>query len=628
MEQDREIVVLLQKIEQMELDEKVRQWIMKSNRELDRDSDPTSQAYRSMGLSPAPYTPLPEDQQLAFTLKNLRYRSNPLNASPQSVDLKPPDIIKYNVVAPDDIALLFHIFFDKINPFFSLLDPELHTPNKLIWSSPFLFTVICALASRFITEKPSLYSLSMEFARDAAGKALVDGTISIDVCQAYLLLAVYPRPGKKWDKDRSWILMGVAIRMGLELKLHEHPPPGTDDRECANRIRTWLNCFCVDGAHATAFGKLPMSSLDDAVSRSCTDWYRSSRFNLPFDLQLVAYVDIIALMAQFRKAVKRFEEHPGEDAASIITQCEIYDEMLAKKITFWKARYAEDYTACNDRLCRYRCNTTEMIGTYLRLVILSMAFPYAVKKGIVRESYVAETSIDVACTVIKIMVERLYPTGILRFAMEANFLYVAFAAAFLINLLRPKFLPLLGETTQTKIIKIVGALIGVLGSNDVAMDERHTPALYHRFLSNLLKKYDQRPVTHVPERPGSTDFVPEYGPDRRPSPPHTYMWPDTGTIHPPSLVSTERAEHPQNMVLQSSGEAEMDFSLNHFVTHVHGLQYEQIPQDGSVLLPQSDVPRPAPGWEADMFSHDPSGYPVWPPSAGHDHGHARGGYGV
>lgn len=148
MEQDREIVVLLQKIEQMELDEKVRQWIMKSNRELDRDSDPTSQAYRSMGmflhtvpyslahifqgLSPAPYTPLPEDQQLAFTLKNLRYRSNPLSkskichgittlkvanrvcccfvdASPQSVDLKPPDIIKYNVVAPDDIALLFHM---------------------------------------------------------------------------------------------------------------------------------------------------------------------------------------------------------------------------------------------------------------------------------------------------------------------------------------------------------------------------------------------------------------------------------------------------------------------------------------------------------------------------------------
>lgn len=31
------------------------------------------------------------------------------------------------------------------------------------------------------------------------------------------------------------------------------------------------------------------------------------------------------------------------------------------------------------------------------------------------------------------MVERLYPTGNLRFAMGANFLYVSFAAAFLIN---------------------------------------------------------------------------------------------------------------------------------------------------------------------------------------------------
>lgn len=50
MQQDREIVVLLQKIEQMELDEKVRQWIMKSNRESDRESDPTTRRLRSMGM--------------------------------------------------------------------------------------------------------------------------------------------------------------------------------------------------------------------------------------------------------------------------------------------------------------------------------------------------------------------------------------------------------------------------------------------------------------------------------------------------------------------------------------------------------------------------------------------------
>lgn len=52
----------------------------------------------------------------------------------------------------------------------------------------------------------------MEFARDAAGNALVDGNRGIDVCQAYLLMAVYPVPKKKWVEDRSWLLMGVAIR--------------------------------------------------------------------------------------------------------------------------------------------------------------------------------------------------------------------------------------------------------------------------------------------------------------------------------------------------------------------------------------------------------------------------------
>ena len=39
----------------------------------------------------------------------------------------------------------------------------------------------------------------------------------------------------------------------------------------------------------------------------------------------------------------------------------------------------------------------------------------------------------VAREVIHIMVDRLYPTGNLRFALEANFLYVSFAAAFLVN---------------------------------------------------------------------------------------------------------------------------------------------------------------------------------------------------
>lgn len=58
----------------------------------------------------------------------------------------------------------------------------------------------------------------MEFAKDAAGEAL-NGSKSVDVCQAYLLMAVYPRPKKRWSQDNRWLLMGVAIRCFLS-------PPG------------------------------------------------------------------------------------------------------------------------------------------------------------------------------------------------------------------------------------------------------------------------------------------------------------------------------------------------------------------------------------------------------------------
>ena len=52
----------------------------------------------------------------------------------------------------------------------------------------------------------------MEFARDAASQALIDPVKDVDTCQAFLILAVFPVPKKKWVEDRSWLLMGIAFR--------------------------------------------------------------------------------------------------------------------------------------------------------------------------------------------------------------------------------------------------------------------------------------------------------------------------------------------------------------------------------------------------------------------------------
>ncbi|KAJ3726150.1 fungal-specific transcription factor domain-containing protein [Lentinula raphanica] len=479
--------------------------------------------------------------------------------------LSPPDIVKHCCLYPDDITDLFTIFFDRINPFFSILDPELHTPQKLIWTCPFLFTVICATALRYCPDKASLYSLARDFARDAAGNALTYGAKKIDICQAYLLLGVYPSPKKRWAEDRSWLFMGVAIRMALELELHLPPPSDCDEREALNRTRTWLNCYCVDGSHAIQFGKMPMLRLDDYMARTSQDWYRSSPMNTPYDVHLVAYVQILIIMAKWRSVVQR--ESNSQDGLDVVQFAIETERQITKEWSLWFGRYEEEYVRNPFLLCYYRANTTEMITAYLRLVVLATGFQDAFKSGLSRDSGILKRSIDAARTVIQIMVERLYPTGHLKYAMEANFLYVSFSAAYLLNLLRPKLLPLLDEHTHEEIILTVERLISVLGSEDVALDGRHTPALYSRFLVNLLNKYNARPKRRSETPPGDIRFQPQFNEDRHPSPPG---WPDIQAV-PSTNATTLSGYVGPGLVYQEAGDADMDFSLGHFVRTVADL---------------------------------------------------------
>ena len=71
---------------------------------------------------------------------------------------------------------------------------------------------VCGIASRFYAERPELYQRAMEFARLAAGTALIGGQKNVESVHAYILLALYPVPAKKWEDDRGWVYLGVAIR--------------------------------------------------------------------------------------------------------------------------------------------------------------------------------------------------------------------------------------------------------------------------------------------------------------------------------------------------------------------------------------------------------------------------------
>ena len=201
--------------------------------------------------------------------------------------------------------------------------------------------------------------------------------------------------------------------------------------------------------------------------------------------------------------------------------------------------------------------------------------------GLSRSCSIVLKSIETAHEVIRIMVGRLYPTGNLRFAMEAHFLYVSFAAAFLVNvssncsfsvadalmtrqLLRPKFSLLLDQNQREKIIRDVSGLIDVLSSKDVALDERHTPALYSRFLSSLLAKHTLG--RYCPDKTSQHNLNDQCKNINGHSSafPAQYSWPDVPLVTMGEQFQIE-SKLDRDQATSINGEFDMDLSFSHFV---------------------------------------------------------------
>ena len=143
------------------------------------------------------------------------------------------------------------------------------------------------------------------------------------------------------------------------------------------------------------------------------------------------------------------------------------------------------------------------------------------------------------------------------------------------QLLRPKFLPLLTPEQCAMIGIRVEKLITILASDDVALDGKHSPALYSRFLASLLEKY-YTPALRQNIQAITGDILAQYQPYREQTPPYTYLWPDTvvpvadasgtgGLLDIDEQFWGEIDFNFGHVVRQEAGEAEMDFSPQHFV---------------------------------------------------------------
>ena len=135
--------------------------------------------------------------------------------------------------------------------------------------------------------------------------------------------------------------------------------------------------------------------------------------------------------------------------------------------------------------------------------------------------------------------------------------------------MRPEFLPLLDESLHEGIIQHVESLINVLGSNDVALDGRHTPALYSRFLSSLLAKHrDNCKFPSSDSKPQQNEPYWPWNYDHQVTPPDgdaiLYTWPDVIPAGGYLATANEDGLPVQTQDMMQQCGVEMDLSLAYF----------------------------------------------------------------
>lgn len=419
---------------------------------------------------------------------------DPVRLNPSISSQHLPHILTREIVTLQDVENLFKLYFDKMNPSTSLMDPVLHTPQYVVMRSPFLFTVVCAVASRFYTERPGLYAEVMRYAQLAAGTALITGPKNEEMCLAYLLLQLYPVPSRRWEEDRSWVYLGVAIRLAQDLNLNR--PTATTPlnehhaRVLLNRTRVWINCFNLDRSSGSQYGKAPIIPNSDYIANHLHDWWGSSKYNVEdFDIHICIYSMELNIGAKFMEKIRSDPNHPtGLNKSTNFTQiASETDDELASVGAHWFHQL--DSIEPKSAMFIFRTGLLKMVFSYARLVVLSSGLQHA------KEDHLDENSFLMRCftrasDLIHAFVHRLYTTEedrvLLRHAPESQYVFVTFAGAFLVKLLQVKYAQYFTYEKRVEIRDLVQKTVDLLGAADVALDEKHGPSIYSRFLAGLL----------------------------------------------------------------------------------------------------------------------------------------------
>ncbi|KAF7898849.1 uncharacterized protein EAF01_008062 [Botrytis porri] len=378
---------------------------------------------------------------------------------------------------------LFDSFMRCLNPFICQLDPKLHTFDYVRQRSSFLLTAILSASSKAF--HPALHPTLRSHTENLLGRVFTRGAKSTEIVQAILIFTYWKEPAE----IRTWLLVGYAIRMCIELGWHEVKPvtqkPRTSTneisiREARNIERTWLVLFVYDRSLSLQLDKPWMIDQNNLISKA-SEWYQEEYAVPGGDLLLSAFVCLRLISAEF------LELSSSTKSDSRNFRSEMLSKLLNTELNTWEKDWLPKFE--DELVAPPQQFLVSFYGSHLRLLLNSYTLQQslkAAKKGsAVSKSALSQCSSS-AIGMLENISKVIGPLKQLYFVQDSVHVMTAYAAIFLIKLLLS--LPQnLRSNLETQ------SLQAILLSSDTFSEQCATQmtgcAMQARFLKNLVGKY-------------------------------------------------------------------------------------------------------------------------------------------
>ncbi|PWN94142.1 hypothetical protein FA10DRAFT_42085 [Acaromyces ingoldii] len=262
---------------------------------------------------------------------------------------------------------LIDFFYDHFSNFIFVFDRQLSDLTYIRKHSCFLLTVMCAFAAFYHPDEEhrALHPGLTEWYEGLLPAMLSGGFKSVEISQACYVLASFEPFVNGAASDKSFLLLGTAIRMagelGCNLRMYSYhlpkafrqqtPESMTKHRQLKNTERLWLSLWLFERTLHLMTGQ-SLSLNEDGPTAVCLFWHRKP-LSCPQDGAIVGLIELRRIVAQRQCYYEEELRHPLSEFLKRYTVKKREDDVQVSAMTRDERDRLEDvkirYTTFRDR---------------------------------------------------------------------------------------------------------------------------------------------------------------------------------------------------------------------------------------------------------------------------------------